>query len=217
MYTLIKDPVEVFDPAEIGLSAVGVKIIEVDGVYHVFDWVGASHYPNAADFLEEAVRLGLSRRISKTADFEKLDSRSRLVLVHPKAYIEAPFTFFDDDDVPCPTGLHRIGRPLGEAGALWLVGDVGCTTERTNEKPFPEWAPCPSYESKGVRRRDMPAFDYLLRERRPDDPIKLWPGIIMIAPIERLAVVIDPNDQEATNAALDAAEASKIPVTLDEE
>lgn len=85
MSMLIKDPVPLFDPESVGLSPVGVKVVEFDGVFHVFDWVGASHYPNAADFLEEAVRLGLSRRIPKTAEFSRLTAESRLILVHPKA------------------------------------------------------------------------------------------------------------------------------------
>lgn len=220
MFSLIKDPIPAFDPDSVGLSPVGVKIVEVDGVYHVFDWVGAKHYPNAADFLEEAVRLGLSRRISRKEDFSKLTAESRLILVHPKAYVENDLALLNDyTEYPCPTGKHQVVHSrqlIREAGALWLVGDED-TVEGPSEglvDPYPEWAPCP-IETGGPGIRKMPAFEYRLAVRPKG--ITLSPGIVIVAPIERLVVVNDPEDPKNLESSLGAASASSLPVSVDEE
>lgn len=223
MYEIIKDPVEPIDPKAVGLSPVGVKLIEIDGVTHVFDWVGAKHYPNASDFIEEAVRLGISRRISKKEDLSKLTAESRLVLVHPKAFITGGESFFAD--VPCPTGKHPGDRSTC-AGRLWLVGDPGSTDITLAEDyvgprdPFPDWAPIKATPSPGnslrIGRRSMPSFTYTLGQRPHDVGITLGPGIIMVAPIERLAVINDPNDSDATRDALERAYGAKLPVKLED-
>ncbi len=221
MCELIKDPVEFIDPKAIGLSPVGVKLIEINGVTHVFDWVGAKHYPNASDFIEEAIRLGISRRISKKEDFSRLTAESRLILVHPKAFIEGGVF----QEVPCPTGKHP-GDRSNCAGRLWLVGDPGSTDITIDEDyvgprdPFPEWAPLPATPSPTqayrLGRRSMPSFTYTLGERPSDIGLRLRPGIIMVAPIERLAVVNDPNDLDATRDALERAYEAKLPVKLED-
>ena len=220
MYVLIKDPVVAIDPSEIGLSPVGVKLVEMNGVWHVFDWVGESHYPNAADFLEEAVRLGLSRRISKQEDFSKLTAESRLILVHPKAFITD-----EEGTIPrpcgCPTGFHpKEEERLTCAGRLWMIGkpgttDLGSGAEPTTE-PYPRWAPFPVQPNENTGRRKMPAFEYSLTEESSNSLFTLSPGIIMVAPIERIAVVNDPNDADHTRDALETAREAKVPVTLDD-
>lgn len=81
------------------------------GVTHVFDIVGENNYPNVADFLEEARRLGVSRRLElSTGDesvdptdttkivpainpYSKLSSRSKLILLHKRAVIENALDF----------------------------------------------------------------------------------------------------------------------------
>lgn len=222
MFNLIKDPVAAFDPDSVGLSPVGVKLAEIDGVTHVFDWVGAKHYPNAADFLEEAVRLGLSRRISKKEDFSKITAESRLILVHPKAFVEG---FPDDVEVPCPTGQHAAAYDrlsIQEAGRLWLVGDED-SVDPDSMLPgaWPEWAPFPLADGYSVDERfephvrKMPAFEYNLAVRPKG--VKLSPGIVMVAPIERIAVVNDPDDPENLRSAMEAAQDANVPVTLDED
>jgi hypothetical protein len=222
MWTLIRDPIVAFDPETIGLSPVGVKLVEMDGVWHVFDWVGAQHYPNAADFLEEAVRLGLSRRISRKEDLAKIGPGSLMILVHPKAHIEG---FPTDVPVPCVTGKHPdMGERLAlqEAGRLWLVGDKD-TVDPDSLLPgnWPQWAPHPMEggkvpdEAYEPHVRAMPAFEYNLGVRPKG--VKLTPGIIMVAPIERLAVVNDPDDPENLRESMDAASQASVPVTLDNE
>lgn len=60
-------------------------------VAHVFDIIGQDNYPNVADFLEEARRLGVSRRLElEGGEYARLTSRSRLILLHKRAVIENP-------------------------------------------------------------------------------------------------------------------------------
>src|SRR5262245_36141654 len=75
--------------AELGITPRGVHLIERDGVCHAFDWVGQDSYPNVADFIEEARRLGVSRRC-ELPDYSKLTAESRLILIHARAWIENP-------------------------------------------------------------------------------------------------------------------------------
>jgi len=221
MSMLIKDPISLFDVESVGLSPVGVKLVEIDGITHVFDWVGATHYPNAADFLEESIRLGLSRRIPRTADFSKLTAESRLILVHPKAYIEAPDSYWDCRPIPCPTGFHPDSneRPgISEAGKLWVVGDPGSTDGLPMEGDLPLWAPFPVAAFNSVGRRSMPAFDYNLGERPAGSKdVVFRPGIVMVAAIERLSVVNNPYDEVGTAETVEWVNSSPLLVSLDDE
>ena len=68
----------------------GQEIREREGTYHLFDHVGAAHYPTAADIYEEVRRHGASRRASPTQKFELLSPDSRMILVHPRARALSP-------------------------------------------------------------------------------------------------------------------------------
>src|SRR5205823_11234312 len=81
------DPPIVIDPARLGLASVGVTLIERDGVTHVLDIVGREHYPTVAAFIDEARRLGVSRRAPRTIDFSRITPASRLLLAHAHADI----------------------------------------------------------------------------------------------------------------------------------
>lgn len=63
----------------------GQEVRERNGTFHLFDHVGAKHYPTAADIYEEVRRHGASRRASPTQNFELLGPDSKMVLVHPRA------------------------------------------------------------------------------------------------------------------------------------
>lgn len=225
--SLIQDPVTSIDPDSLGISPVGVKLIEMGGVTHVFDWVGEKHYPNAADFLEEAVRLGVSRRISRNADFSKLTPGSKLILIHPKGFIQGGEEFFSRRQIPCPAAKHARGDRGACAGRLWLVGKIGSTDFKDRGAveswlgEFPEWARSPvlnpdSPTSDFLGIRTMPSFDYPLGELPHPDAVSFSPGVIMIVPISRIAVVADPDDPESTSLTKEAALMSSLPVTLED-
>lgn len=64
-------------------------------VYHVFDIIGQDNYPNVADWIEEARRLGVSRRLELNAEeYGKLTPRSRLFLLHARAVINDPESYY---------------------------------------------------------------------------------------------------------------------------
>ena len=69
---LIDPPLLVPDPATLGLASVGTAMVERDGLTHVLDIVGREHYPTVTAFIDEARRMGISRRISRTSDFSRI-------------------------------------------------------------------------------------------------------------------------------------------------
>ena len=117
------DPPRAVDALALGLTDKGVRLIEIGGVWHVFDIVGTNHYPYVADFVEEGRRMGISRRLPQNLDFEKLDpDQSHLVLLHRKALItnvqEAGFL---ERYHVCPKALpdHEEGLLDGMCAAFW--------------------------------------------------------------------------------------------------
>src|SRR5205823_14400296 len=79
---LIDPPVVIEDAARLGLTSVGMGVFERDGVTHVVDIVGREHYPTVAEFVDEARRLGVSRRAPRTIDYAQITAQSRLLLAH---------------------------------------------------------------------------------------------------------------------------------------
>ncbi|MBT7071254.1 MAG: hypothetical protein HN855_00220 [Anaerolineae bacterium] len=117
------DPPKAVDVQILGLTDKGVRLIELGGVWHVFDIVGEKHYPYVADFVEEGRRMGISRRLPQNLDFEKLDPvQSRLVLLHRKALITNVLEagFLERYHV-CPKALpeHEEGLLDGMCAAFW--------------------------------------------------------------------------------------------------
>jgi len=117
------DPPALVNTQALGLIDKGVRLIEVNGIWHVFDIVGEKHYPYVADFVEEGRRMGFSRRLPENLDFAKLDPvQSRLVLLHRRALItnveEAGFLHLEH---LCPKGIeeHEAGRLEEMCAGLW--------------------------------------------------------------------------------------------------
>jgi hypothetical protein len=77
----LERPIHV-DPAALGVSPVGVTMIERNGTWHLLDWVGEQHYPTALEFANEVYAMGLSRRMPANLDFSRLDADSRILLLH---------------------------------------------------------------------------------------------------------------------------------------
>jgi len=98
-------PVPLEDPRDV--AAIGTQLQERDGVFHILDWVGEIHYPNVTDFIEEVKRFGLSRRLAETHDFSKLSSQSRILLIHPRAFIR---NFKAYQQWHCPKGYESHRR-----------------------------------------------------------------------------------------------------------
>jgi len=190
-------------PEGLELAPQGVTFIERDGVTHLIDWVGSTHYPNIADFVEEIRRFGLSRRLPQNIDFGRLSVASRLIFVHARAFIEdagARQGYRAPDDAPfvCLRDIEAHQKGTEEMCASMWWEDV----EGVNED--------------GVR--EMPSFEYTPRRPRPEVEARTYrPGIFGSFPIGRLVVVNDPDDQEGTEKARSKAANSEFAVDLVDE
>lgn len=85
------DPPILINPTEWGVCPQGLSFVFNNGYWHVMDWIGASHYPNAADILEEAYAHGGSTLTPLKHDLQKLTPGfSRRLLIHPRGYVTNP-------------------------------------------------------------------------------------------------------------------------------
>lgn len=197
------------------IAAQGVTWIERDGVWHLIDWVGANHYPNITDFVEEIRNFGLSRRLPSNIDFARLTLESRLIAVHARAIIENEAVrrgYRASYDAPfvCLRGIegHEKGVPE-TCASMWWEDVEGA------EEAEVVGSDCETKEFV----RTMPSFSYIPPKIRPEDiEGRVYrPGIFGSFPIGRLVVVNDPDDQDGTEAAKTKAGNSPFDVDLVEE
>lgn len=109
-------------------------------VTHVFDIVGQEYYPNVADFLEEARRIGVSRRLEleDARQYARLSKRSRLMLLHHRAIIRYPGDRLVEMLKTEFMRLCRAGCTKGlEEHHLTLEGDFGHLSKRSLNKTAP--------------------------------------------------------------------------------
>jgi hypothetical protein len=116
---LIDAPVVIEDAARLGLTSVGVGLFERDGVTHVVDIVGREHYPTVAALVDEARRLGVSRRAPRTIDFAQVTAQSRLLLAHAQADVANAAEFPTDAVCPCQVQEHLASEFQAMCARLW--------------------------------------------------------------------------------------------------
>jgi hypothetical protein len=116
---LTDPPTVIDDPGSLGLAAVGIALIERDGVTHVVDIVGREHYPTVASFIEEARRMGISRRAPRTMEFARITPDSRLLLAHPHADVDNAVEFHCEQPCPCHVDAHRAEGFCEMCARLW--------------------------------------------------------------------------------------------------
>ncbi len=201
----IVDPPDPVDISQLGLAAVGVQLIEINGIHHIFDVVGQEFYPYPADYVEETRRLGASRRLPANLDFSRLEPGSRLVLIHARAVIENYSDYPQPPDVECPKGiyLHSLS-PLREmcAGLWW------------HDLPVPSDESDASFPNGQVQRRIEGGTVYR-GYPRPEGVVPSYRhGVFLSLPISNLAVI---QGGEATERNYEAACTSGLPVYLEEE
>jgi hypothetical protein len=195
----IVDPPAPIDPGQLGLAAVGIKLIEIGGIHHIFDVVGQEFYPYPADYVEETRRLGASRRLPANLDFSRLGPGSRLMLVHARAVIENFSTYPQPPQVECPKGIDAHALcPLPEMCAgLW-------------------WHDLPDQpDESGLVLRQIEGGTQYRGYPRPAGLAPLYQhGVFLSLPISNLAVI---QGGEATERNFQAASVSGLPVFLEEE
>lgn len=224
-------------PVELGLTAVGVKLVELGGTWHILDVIGRQHYPNVADFLEEVANQGLSRRLPRNLEYAKLGPGSRIILAHVRAIIEDPLPYQQDRWAAryarwaghqiCPRGRpdHDQSAAAAERGmcaGLWWEDVEGAEVPDPLKQGDGEGAGevvlNPEVPYRTVVRR-MPAFSYIAA-RRPDSLLAPAPGpryslgFFASFPITNLSVIRD--ERGGTHeAALQAASRAGLEVRLE--
>ena len=120
---LVVDPPIPVVPDALGLATVGMLLAQKPtGEALVIDWVGAQHYPQPADYVEEISLFGSSRRIPTSFDFAKLGPGAEHLLVHPRASlanIDWPLhaRVFDRQEAPALVPGPRPGPAGAPTGA----------------------------------------------------------------------------------------------------
>lgn len=169
---LIDHPIPV-NPAQLGISTQGVTLIERQGVWHIVDFVGESHYPYPQDFIEEARAIGVSRKLPRTSDFAKLTPESTLILIHPKARLKNALEAASSaTGWRCPCGHSH---PATDPCAGWHV-----------------YAPTPTLP--GTLKRQLKRTTYEVKPLRLDAPeLTFTPAYFMRVPISNLSVIRNKN------------------------
>lgn len=203
-------------------------------VTHVFDIVGQEYYPNVADFLEEARRMGVSRRLEleDKRQYARLSTRSRLMLLHHKAVINNPSELLKAMGLTEKLRLVRAGCPksLGEhesrtpRGGLNLTGTVkylrdGCSAlywhvlEGAIKIPELYGVPLPDLIAPSTpghfMERGLASGSYRGYSLKADIKADFSLGIFVVFPIVKIDVV-DPDGSYADR--VERAGASRLDV-----
>lgn len=206
------DPPIVVSLAELGIGTRGVHLIERNGVTHVFDVVGRKHYPNVADFIEEARLLGISRR-AELPDYSRLTPQSRLVLIHERAHLQnwaelhVAMSEPESQAFNCPSHIpaiyeeHRQQKAMC-AGLWWHDveqmqsepdGQKGCRVQGVRTLPCGG-----TYTGWRAACNFFPEYHH---------------AIFASFPIGAIEVVEDPDDRQHERK-MDLANRSALPVSL---
>lgn len=197
----IADPMQALDPVEIGVTPIGVHLIEMNGVNHVVDIVGVQHYPAPVFFVEEMLRHGVSRRIPKTFPFEKLDpARSKLILLHKRAFVEG----HDTTEVYCRLLRHDRSDPLC-SGAWWTTVPKKLLTEDS-----------PANGGTGTKNRAKIASGEAFDVSAETGKETYSYGVLAILPIERLVGIHDPEEPLSLESGMKAASKAGFRSVLEE-
>ncbi len=108
------DPPILTDSEELGLSPIGVHVVDrPDGSVWLYDIVGSIYYRNVADYIEEARALGVSRRLPANLPWDRIDQRTRYILLHARAHIHEIEPYLESElpemraAYPCPGLVAR--------------------------------------------------------------------------------------------------------------
>jgi hypothetical protein len=181
-WNAIIDPPLPVDPDSLGVSRRGMRAVQVEtdgkSVLMLIDWVGREFYPNVADFVEEASRMGISRRMPVSMDFSEFPGEVLLCLVHDRAVIRNPEPFWEEGVGWCYTENpeHDDDEFRGMCASLWWrdVEDEGVS------EPSQKFS------------RSRPSFSYPAYSPPESADEEREVGMFFRWPISRLAVIEDP-------------------------
>lgn len=197
-------PPKPIEPAAWGLTPRGARLIEFEGVWHIFDIVSKTDY-RAVDYVEETRSKGASRRLSSKLNFSKLSPASRLVLLHEQAIIENYNEYPQPPCVRCPLDIHLDSLREMCAG-LWWHDIPAAELQSETEEP--------------QHIRTIPGGVFFFANPRPKGVIPIYRhGIFMSLPVTNLTVISGRNQQEdeRAEAAFQAASLGGLPVFREDE
>lgn len=181
--------------------AQGVVLVEVDGVFHVFDHIGSEHWPLPTDWLEEVRRKGVSAYLPAGTDFSKLSADSLYYPVHERGRLT--------NAAELAALVERQYCPAGREGVRHDGADFGCTGWH--------YECLPGKAVEGAARqvvRELKTFAYVGRAAPEGFGPQYEPGIIGRFPLGRLAVV---KGETAAASFAAASQARGVRVNLVEE
>ena len=167
VWDFVPDPLVPFDTA----PWQGIRVQDTAQGQVVLDWVGASHYPYPADFIYEAQRLGISRRVPKT-QVHLLKPGATLVLVHARVI---PGVEPGQKPEMCMVGF-RNGEHVWERCCGWLLHVPG---------------------EDGVRTAPGSGVEYAVSEPGAE---RWTPGIFMVVPLRRVVYVRGAGEERDAEA-----------------
>jgi hypothetical protein len=194
------DPPHVVDTKALGLTPLGVKLLpDSQGVFHIWDIVGGDSYPNVTDMVEEIRSLGVSRRLSDKLDYKKLSPRSKIIMLHSRAFIENFEEYASLRD--CPTSKEGHERSDKMCVKLWWEDITDGTPTKSDIREVARMLPSCMY--KGLSRPEGVTPKYKL-------------AIFASFTLGRLVVVRD-DDQKRMDTALGAVRQSQLAVDVVDE
>lgn len=138
---------------------------------HLVIWIGAEHYPYLADFVEEARRFGISRKLSpqllERPEFGRLTLSSRMILAHPRAlntrWAQQLPPYQCMKEIPG----HASAECTAEANEQVTVADSDAD-ERTGPCLFQTWDLIPAADALPLTDplTGAPFVDHITREVR---------------------------------------------------
>ncbi len=222
---LVDPPIMVPDPESLGISKLGVKLImdPKTGITNVWDWVG-SDYPTIARYVEEAKALGVSRHVAANLQWDRLDRRSSLILLHPRAFpSETPKWFSAELATALSLGLAYSMKGEATGGAGYDFEGVARCTQRVGKshcgRPMvgdhdndestppamcsrlwwqaedPKTGEVVHPEAPRLRKFDLACGRSYMAMTRPEEVVeRFMPGIFMRVPLA-IEVIRDPQKQ----------------------
>jgi hypothetical protein len=205
---LIDSP-QVIDPNALGMRPRGMTPLLREDATHLLDWVGAEGYPNVTDFIEEARRKGISRRVLPSL-LGDLTPESRLLLVHPRASVRNAVEFWQAlangaragyPTVPCPSAIR------GDMNHPNMVGPALKLDTLPDEWTIPQpWClGCCWHDVIGKQDGEQvlaTVGDVTYHAwPRPEvtSAVEYQPALFAAFPITSIAVVRDPDDADRVN------------------
>jgi hypothetical protein len=190
-----------------------------ENVYDIYDVVGKEYYPDVAAFVEEARFMGVSRRCELN-DYSMLTAESKMVLIHPHAWIDNFVDYYAAFNEAAVTGfrcpkvigskleprrLHEL--PVRPADGVMCAG-LWYHDHKPRKKDEEDWGP---------RVIELPGGDKYQGFSRPEGVVPQYQtAIFAIFPLGAFEVVADPVDR-AHEQKLRKLQSAQVPVAVVEE